>query len=308
MAKQKLIVDQELADWLPSISPEEIQDLRHNLERDGCRDPIVRWKETGKIIDGHNRYDLCQEMGIEYAVVDRSFPDVAAVKRWMFDNQAGRRNWTESQRGLAAAKLDHLDSQSNKSKSPVPEEQKNQTEKAAKFSVSRPTFARGVAVVEKGTPELITAVEDGEVELKAAVKIAKLPRKKQPAAVKKHVATQNGNGQHVEIKDELGNKIPDDLCETFDARRHLDDALNHLTAISKLLNPYLGDARENVKPAAGGEHLPRQRIEAALTELRSCIRFAKPYALCPDHSGPKCLRCGGKRWVTKEAFERCGVK
>ena len=48
------------------LSAEELHQLEENLLRDGCLDPIITW--NGYIIDGHNRYSICQKHGIRFDV------------------------------------------------------------------------------------------------------------------------------------------------------------------------------------------------------------------------------------------------
>ena len=38
---------------------EERDLLEQSLLRDGCRESLTVWKETGFLLDGHNRHDIC---------------------------------------------------------------------------------------------------------------------------------------------------------------------------------------------------------------------------------------------------------
>ena len=81
---------------IPPLAPEELAQLESNILSDGCRDPLVTWQ--GTLLDGHNRYDICQRHGIKFTTVEMEFADEAAAMDWMFANQLGRRNLTTDQR------------------------------------------------------------------------------------------------------------------------------------------------------------------------------------------------------------------
>lgn len=52
--------------------------------------PIDIWNNT--IIDGHNRYQICQEHNIDFQVKELSFDSDDDAKVWIIDNQLDRRN------------------------------------------------------------------------------------------------------------------------------------------------------------------------------------------------------------------------
>ncbi len=44
------------------------------------------------LLDGHNRYEICQQHGVEFSTVDLELPDRQAAINWIINNQLGRRN------------------------------------------------------------------------------------------------------------------------------------------------------------------------------------------------------------------------
>ena len=90
---QELTINPEFQALIPPLSADEYAQLEANVIADGCREPICAW--LGTIIDGHNRYKICTEHGIEFDVREMDFDDDEAVKVWMIDNQNGRRNLTD---------------------------------------------------------------------------------------------------------------------------------------------------------------------------------------------------------------------
>ncbi len=59
----------ELKTFITPLSGEEKFTLKQSLLEEGCRDPLILWaKENGEkiLIDGHNRYAICMELGLSY--------------------------------------------------------------------------------------------------------------------------------------------------------------------------------------------------------------------------------------------------
>ena len=114
-AEHGLIVDPEIRDLIEPLTPHERGTLKANLEREGCLDPLKGWKETGILLDGHNRKEICEMPGrsqIPFAVEWLSFADRPAAIAWVLANQLGRRNITAEQRAYLIGKRLELESQS----------------------------------------------------------------------------------------------------------------------------------------------------------------------------------------------------
>jgi len=102
----KLKIDSEFQGYCRKLTPQEYSLLEESILKEGCRDPIVTWKNT--ILDGHHRYKICQEHGIEFDTVRaeqvKSREDALV---WMWKNQVGKRNigWFEkAELGIRAFK------------------------------------------------------------------------------------------------------------------------------------------------------------------------------------------------------------
>lgn len=91
-------IDPELKALIPPLTAEERGLLEESLLLDGCRDPLVVWKQEGVLLDGHNRLDICKKCGIGYTVKYMEFASRAEAVAWMVRNQLGRRNITEEQK------------------------------------------------------------------------------------------------------------------------------------------------------------------------------------------------------------------
>lgn len=92
----ELKIDREMQRLIPPLSNAEYEILEKNILRDGCRDPICVWQ--GVILDGHNRYEICNRHGITYTTVSVDLVNRDAAIAWICANQIGRRNITEQTR------------------------------------------------------------------------------------------------------------------------------------------------------------------------------------------------------------------
>lgn len=99
----QLKIDPEFQNLIPPLSDEEFRQLEENIKAEGCRDALVTW--NGTIVDGHNRYKICQENGISFEKEDKKFSDREEVIEWIIRNQFGRRNLSPTQRSELALKL-----------------------------------------------------------------------------------------------------------------------------------------------------------------------------------------------------------
>ncbi len=102
-----LEVDPEFKALIRPLRKDEYLQLEVNLSIDGCRDPIITWNNI--IIDGHNRYEICNRLHIPYAVREMPFENRERAIVWICSNQLGRRNITEeTRRYLIGKQYSHL--------------------------------------------------------------------------------------------------------------------------------------------------------------------------------------------------------
>lgn len=59
-----LEIDPEFKTLIRPLRKDEYLQLEVNLAVDGCREPIITWNNI--IIDGHNRYEICNRLHIPY--------------------------------------------------------------------------------------------------------------------------------------------------------------------------------------------------------------------------------------------------
>ena len=92
---QKIIVDKEFMNLLPSLDKETYELLEENILKHGCRDALVTWNNI--LIDGYNRYAICTKHNISFKTVSKEFSSRDEVLNWIISNQVSRRNLTPLQ-------------------------------------------------------------------------------------------------------------------------------------------------------------------------------------------------------------------
>ena len=110
--KQSIVVLEELRSFIPSPTDDELTQLEANIVKNGCKDALLLWETTQRVIDensltpdapayilvdGHNRFKICKERGINFNVQVMRFESLKEVKDYMIDLQLGRRNLTPQQ-------------------------------------------------------------------------------------------------------------------------------------------------------------------------------------------------------------------
>jgi len=101
--KTQLIINQELRDLLPPLSPKQFAKLESEILKDGCTTPLTLWGDT--LIDGHNRYAICSKHDIPFQTVQKEFGTLDDAKLWMWTHQDGRRSLTRFGRVEFALKI-----------------------------------------------------------------------------------------------------------------------------------------------------------------------------------------------------------
>jgi len=154
-----LKIDPEFKSMIPPLAEEEFQLLEQNILAEGkCRDAIKVWR--GYIIDGHNRYQICQNHNIPYSV--KSIPLMSRTDAlvWIADNQLGRRNLAPAMRIEIAAQKIALQQQGG--------DRRKQIANAA--GVGEKTVYKYMKIAGSGATDLIEQVRRGEVKIDAAHK------------------------------------------------------------------------------------------------------------------------------------------
>lgn len=163
-----------LANAFPLLTGEAFDELVEDVKVNGVLDPVVMYE--GKILDGRNRWRAAQklemphsEVKLEELVKHNKAPEDPVAFVW--SKNAVRRQLTTSQRAMAATKLTDTGlgaNQHTKGKTTI--------QRAADLAgVGERTVQRAKTVVDKGVPEVVEAVEAGELAVKTAAEIVTKP-------------------------------------------------------------------------------------------------------------------------------------
>jgi pyruvate/2-oxoglutarate dehydrogenase complex dihydrolipoamide acyltransferase (E2) component len=90
-----ITIDHVFEGYIPALAEEERHQLEQNIiEHGGARDPLVVWRTGEKdiLLDGHNRYEICERLGLDYQVEPLEFDTRDDAADWIDRNQLGRRN------------------------------------------------------------------------------------------------------------------------------------------------------------------------------------------------------------------------
>lgn len=191
--RSKIVIRKEFKELISALDPLELIQLEENILKEGVRDPLILWPVDNEyvLIDGHNRFAICQKHGIDFPFKAISFQDKDEVEVWMVNNQMGRRNLTESQksyyRGLHYNRekkqgrrvdltLDHSDTKSDPTADRI----------AKEYNVSPMTIKRdgqyseGIKLIEQENPKLKNEIllETSPIKRKQVQAIAKKKKSK----------------------------------------------------------------------------------------------------------------------------------
>ena len=88
----ELKIDPDFDNILSPLDSHTYEMLKESIRKEGLRYSIKVWKEHNTILDGHNRYRICKELGIEPKISYLSFNSYSEAERWIIKNQCIQRN------------------------------------------------------------------------------------------------------------------------------------------------------------------------------------------------------------------------
>ncbi len=189
-----------VAEIFPLMTGREFEELKADILAHGLIEPI--WTFDGRIIDGRNRHRACAELGVEPDFREWD-GDESELPAFVASLNLHRRHLDASQRAMVGARLkEYYAAEARKRQrggqggvllpANLPEAKGDAREKAAgAVNVSPRLVDHAANVLRNGVPDLVGAVERGEVKASAAAAVASLPAESQreviargPAAVR----------------------------------------------------------------------------------------------------------------------------
>ena len=209
----------EYAGLFPMLPDPELQSLANDIRQNGLETPITTL--DGAILDGRNRHRAC-----EIAEVPPRFEEYSGKDPMQFviSHNLHRRHLTESQRGMAAALVANMKQGGDRAKPSIDgfkSASLAMREAGEMLNVGESTVTRAKKIRKLGAPELVAAVEAGQVTVGAAYKVAELDHDQQrelvasgPSAVRKASKSTNKHDLTIsattEEKSKVGPYIPSD--------------------------------------------------------------------------------------------------
>ncbi|WP_337245542.1 plasmid replication/partition related protein [Luteimonas sp. gir] len=199
-----IVVVDALKAYIDPLTPDEHEALERSLLAEGCRDALVLWGNV--LVDGHNRYGICQKHGIPFQTVQNTrFKSMDDVHLWMIEQHLGRRSVSDYQRGVLAlrkrtilearqqARLESPPAASGEEAATATEDDDSPPWDDTPVPATRADLAREarlsanqVMMIERihaqATPEVVEALKAGEISISAAAAVASLPEDEQRSA------------------------------------------------------------------------------------------------------------------------------
>ena len=187
LKSDELIIDKEFEGLLPVLTPDESENLEQSILKNGLLDPIKIWEEpkTGRfsIIDGHNRYRILKKNNIslnywDYKIIYADeLPTRDDVKRWMLEQQLGRRNLSDIEKYEIVQKFKSVFEQKAKQNQSLGGKglanlsKVNTRKQMAKATgVSEGSYRKMDAVMQSDNEELKQKLRDKKISTDAAYK------------------------------------------------------------------------------------------------------------------------------------------
>ena len=156
----------------------DFEALVNDIGVHGLRNNITLF--DGAILDGWHRYQACLQADVEPRYQEYKGADPAGYVRSV---NWHRRHLTESQRAMAQVALTAWAKRGGNQSAPGADSGQTAAEIAKDAQVGTRTVERAKVVHAKGSDALKTAVIEGDITVKQAAEIAKLPAEKQAEAM-----------------------------------------------------------------------------------------------------------------------------
>ena len=268
-----------LADLFPLLDGEAFDELVEDVRAHGVREPI--WLYQGKILDGRNRYRAAAAAGVPCPMRPYEGDDPLA---FVISMNLKRRHLSASQRAMIAAKLANM-RQGERTDLPSFEGRSVSQEQAARLlNVGLASVERAKVVCDRGTPEMVEAVERGEVSVSAAAAraadderieepVEALPRCPCPLCAGHHADVDIDRDADTDIEE--GPPVEQETAsEPADSQRLLDDPEMAAQRRTLSMTYFLREARrhfETVLEDVSDPDIPGTFDHEMLTAAREAV-------------------------------------
>ena len=193
-----------IAELFPALEGAELQSLADDIKANGLVHPIITFE--GKILDGRNRFAACKVAKVEPKFVE--YRGIIPPLVWALSTNIHRRHLTPSQAAMVAARAKPIFEAEAKKRqvatlkkgdAPVSANLRGRGKgkasvEAAKASGAKARSVESADVVLKhGTPEVVRAVDRGQLAVSAAAELSRLPTETQRAVMERVDKREGGD-------------------------------------------------------------------------------------------------------------------
>lgn len=251
----------------------ELDALAEDIKAHGLLEDIVLVNDA--IIDGMSRQDACELAGVEARYVELAdFIGDPPPLDYAIARNVRRRNLTKSQRAMIGANLAKL----ARGRPKKDETQYTIETLAGLLDVSVESIKKAKRV-DKSKPETARKVRDGERSVKKA-------------------DAQPDDDDTGPTQDALEVKLR--TTQVIDAFAAADE----LALVVGLLRKAKKYILDNLADSAFAKYVTCNQVARDIDNAISALKFAKPYAQCPECKGSGCEHCRDAGWLPKEHFKR----
>ena len=176
----QLLINKEYDKLVPVLSKIDYSNLYQSIKENGLWIPILV-NEDNEILDGHNRFDICQELKVPIKHAVRTFENKLLEKKFVIECNLHRRHLNDFQKAELGIPLLEINQQLAKENQRLSqgqgvkvssnEERLNSTKQTAQdIGVSKATFERAKKIIEKAPEELKDRVREGKTSINYAYK------------------------------------------------------------------------------------------------------------------------------------------
>src|SRR5574339_250568 len=106
----KIKINPQYAELVRPLSDKERAELRESIREKGLHLPIII-NQDNTILDGHHRYQICNELGIDPKYEVKIFEDLLEEKSFVIDINDKRRQLNDFAKSENAYKLEEIESE-----------------------------------------------------------------------------------------------------------------------------------------------------------------------------------------------------
>ena len=183
-SNMQLFIDIEYERLVPPLNKQDYERLYNSIKNNGLREPIVI-NEHGAILDGHNRFKICEELYLPLKTRVETFGNSLLEKKYVIETNLERRHLNDFQKAELGIPLLEIEKElaklrelNGKTLGPNDHRGKSRDLVSKQIGLSSRTFERAKVILEKAPEELKERVRTGQTSINYAYKSVNRAEKK----------------------------------------------------------------------------------------------------------------------------------